>query len=754
MKNLERYDRPSFRVWLAAAILGILALYAGYELLGIGVLHWNAVQRETFAMWVEIGSLFLLLFFALSVLRGRMRLLVLVFVTLVFCYLHVVLLPALASLGYLLLLCLLGRRFRSCFALSLPEPFFADLLLGSVGAILLFSLLSLVGLGAIPLLQKVTVVGGLLLLLLEVPWKRPPFPKRQFLLWQGSTMDKKEALVLALIGSMFLMEAGRMNLSLDFDSLWYGVRSEYILDNGGGIYENLGTMGVVYTYSKGLEILTLPLSNLASHSYLAFFGLWFGLITCFAAYRAVCLLTGEGQRSYRLLAPLFLATMPSVMNLSISVKTDSITLMTQAIMLCYLLRYQKQQKATELLLAFAALLFSFLLKPTALLFSSSVFGMALLLFLLRRSFPRWGKSKRSLWLLVPFVGAVIAVAGRTWWLTGVPFTSIFTTVFTKLGFTLRYPFNVESVPYTAASLSVGEKAKRVLLRALQLVFCPIDQADMAHVVCAWGGLVLLWALFLAWIGLQKKEQKATLPAKTFWLWLLLPLSLANLLSFWQLKQIDGNYYNFYYLVVLLAALSFAANRRVANRSLVCLAAPVLALNLILCMVSSSSWQVGMTPIAWKNAGYYPHEQLEKESMVEAGNEKIWSILEKDKRTRLIVIGEHPAMLAFPCNSQSYYDIAGSWGNKNLLRSLESVEAFLNFAKTDYIYMQAGWMTPTSESYLMVLELTEAGVLQDFVFEEGGVLARVCLAEDERLPLEEARKNGERLQEEYRFYVEE
>ena len=56
----------------------------------------------------------------------------------------------------------------------------------------------------------------------------------------------------------FLIQAGRMNIALDFDTLWYGVRSEYILAGGAGIYENPGLVGMVYVYSKGLEVLTLP----------------------------------------------------------------------------------------------------------------------------------------------------------------------------------------------------------------------------------------------------------------------------------------------------------------------------------------------------------------------------------------------------------------------------------------------------------------------------------------------------------------
>ena len=53
-----------------------------------------------------------------------------------------------------------------------------------------------------------------------------------------------------------------------------------------------------------------------------------------------------------------------------------------------------------------------------------------------------------------------------------------------------------------------------------------------------------------------------------------------------------------------------------------------------------------------------------------GNEKIWDILAENPRTRVVVFGEQPEMLRFPCSTQSYTDIEGSGGNFNLSSSPE------------------------------------------------------------------------------------
>lgn len=44
-----------------------------------------------------------------------------------------------------------------------------------------------------------------------------------------------QAALLAFILTMFFLQAGRLNHELDYDSLHYGLRSAYVLDNGNGI---------------------------------------------------------------------------------------------------------------------------------------------------------------------------------------------------------------------------------------------------------------------------------------------------------------------------------------------------------------------------------------------------------------------------------------------------------------------------------------------------------------------------------------
>ena len=104
------------------------------------------------------------------------------------------------------------------------------------------------------------------------------------------------SICIALMFAMILLQAGRMNICADYDSLHYGLRNEYVLDNGGGIYENLGMVNVVYTYSKGLETLLLPISGLPSYGFFLSFQIWMTVGTLIAAGQIVELLSEEGMR--------------------------------------------------------------------------------------------------------------------------------------------------------------------------------------------------------------------------------------------------------------------------------------------------------------------------------------------------------------------------------------------------------------------------------------------------------------------------
>ena len=277
---------------VSALLIGIGEIYV------IGVDGDRLKETETLHLLGETAALFAVLFLTLSLIRRRAACaLLLGAVSSVFLWLHQAFLPVLASGLYLCALVGTGQIFlglldrKRQLAPGHLVTWMASLILGCGLTILLFCAMSLLGVGGIGNTRAAAVI---LFLAAGFRWVQSLKTKEgsyrlQKLFHESGRIPPVIAGLLAFILAMLLLQAGRMNLCIDYDSLHYSLRSQYILDNGGGIYENLGSVNVVYTYSKGLEILLLPLSGLPSHSFFLAFQLWFAAGILIVCHRIVTL---------------------------------------------------------------------------------------------------------------------------------------------------------------------------------------------------------------------------------------------------------------------------------------------------------------------------------------------------------------------------------------------------------------------------------------------------------------------------------
>lgn len=726
-------------VFAAALMIPAKSLFAD------GVYSWHIRQPEFLNMALEMTGLALGLGAVWFFVGGfRLKLLLTAVVCMVFSWCHVVFLPMVVSGAYVLYLYLAGhaiRRWGFRIRVSGRDGWIWDFLLGCCAVITLFCLMSAVGIGSIPVLRAAAAVTGAGAFICHIP---AGLRLAKSMAGGGDShlarsrkdnpivLTKIQSLLLVFIIGMVLIQVGRMNISLDFDSLWYGLRSQYILDNGRGIYENMGSVGLVYTYSKGLEVLLLPLSDLASYSYLLFFNVWMSVLSLVEGYRIGRFYM---NRTCALLAAACLSSIPAIMNMGITAKTDSMTLMVQLAMVLSFLHYQKTRQWKDLIAGFGALLLSWTLKPTALVFSSAVFGMSVLYLLVTRQFPK--KAARRLWLGTLFPAAALTgIWARTVMIVGVPVTSVFSSIFLKLGFSMNYPFC--SQPLNGS----GETGGNIWLRLADTIYrmC-LDPSgdDMSHVVIAWGTSLVLFLAFAAVLAAALKAGGAGVRGKSGGMedqnlcryahTVMLPFLLVCLISLLMLGQIDGNY--FMLLDVGLVLYGCVCISRIGNvvlkRSILIMMIPMLLFNVPVTMVSNWAWSLGFTPAALVNKGYMDHKSLRRQEMNEGGNAAIWDILAADQRNRVIAVGSHPQVFDFPCNVQSYDDITSTWGNVRLVKTMDDFIGYLTYAKTDYIYMQGGYMEEDSRCYQLMGYLIEAGILTDIVYEDGNVLARVDLS---------------------------
>lgn len=710
-------------VWIILGMaLAISIIIPVKGLLLDGVYGWHIRQKEFLWMMTEIMAVAMVLGIIWLVISHDIneawRWMLTGIVILVFAWIHVTAFPMILSGLYVGYLFLTGWTIRTRRLGDNSQRIrLSDFLVGSGFVITMFCLLSALGIGSIPVLKCVVLSTGMVQFVLAiVVWRKQ---------WhhEGSPhWTKFQSTLLVFMMVMVLIQIGRVGISLDFDSLWYGVRSEYMLSNGGGIYENPGTVGLVYTYSKGLEVLLLPLSDLPSHSYLTFFNIWMAVLTLVGVYRiGRCYM----DRTYSLLAAACVSSIPAVMNMSITAKADSMTLFIQVLMVLYLLYYVKKGQTRDLLMGTGAFLLSLTLKPTAVVFSTAVFGMNLLYLLATKRFSIKGSWKQ--WM-IPLLSltALVGIWARTVMIAGIPVTSVFSSIFSKLGFQLNYPF--ADVPL------YGDGSSSALIPYLldtiyRMLLYPIGES-MNHVVFAWGtSLMFFLPVVCILAATLKKRPMETEPSLIAYAYtVLIPFILVCLVSLLMLGQIDGNYFMLLnvFLVLFGCAVISRLNAKTLRISILAMLIPILLLNITVMAVSNWAWSLGFTPIEVMNKGYVDHEALQKKAMEESGNTVIWERLAADPKTRVIAAGNHPQVFDFPCNVQSYDDITSSWGNVVLVKTMDNFIQYLDYAKTDYIYMQAGTIERDSRCHELMGYLIEAGVLKDMVYEEGNMLAKVDL----------------------------
>ena len=725
------------REWILLIILSITVMAS--VLIGVGQVYITGPEGvrlkavQTLWLFFETAALFCVSFFIIRTAQTKwLRFLLLSFMTMGFLWIHQVFLPVLVSGAYLAAVIRCGSALRRLLDRHrrLPEyhgvTCMADLTLGCGLLITVFCLMSLAGIGSIENTRLAVLV---LLALSFFPAVSGSEARARARAGYGGFWRERKpmtvgvSLCLAFFFAMVFLQAGRMNICADYDSLHYGLRSEYILNDGGGIYEDLGSVNVVYTYSKGLEILLLPISGLPSYSFFLSAQLWMTVGLLLTAGKTAGLFV---NRRHGLLCLALLASVPGIMNMSVTAKTDSATALFQLIMIYFLLLYIRRQKTYWLVLAGNAFFMTMVLKPTALVFSTIVGGTAFLcMVFMKRLRIQWKEPFFLGW--IPMLSMWALVWLRTWLLTGLPVTSVFYSIWNKLGFVVRYPFRFDDLPSNGGSLFSISGVKHFFKRLYGVLLAPVGE-DMAHVWIAWGTPILLIFLVLFLVVLLARTRRfRKTEEKPFYclVWMFLACGAASLAALYLLWQVDGNYFILLYaLFGILAAVAIGKlESRFLARSVVKLLIPAVLFNVTVTGVSNWKGALGLSPVKLVHKGYFDHWQQEKENMALKGNGKIWEILEADSETRVLVFGQQPEMLMFPCNTQSYTDVEGSGGNFYISASPEAMVSFMDHAGTDYVYLGSGFLRPGTEGWRNVTAMIQRGYVTDVFYENGNGLGR-------------------------------
>ena len=582
--------------------------------------------------------------------------------------------------------------------------------------------------------------------------------------------DFQEGALYPLVFALpfFILQMNRSNVALDYDSLRYGLRSAYVLFPE-GFFSAHGQINSVYSYPKGLELLTYPLNYLPGYGFLLSFSLW--------TYLALALVFGlllfhfQKNRKTLYIGILSFFLLSSVGNMSLTMKTDLFTLLLQLSALYFFLKGKRLQSCF-------LLFFSYSFKPTAVVFST-LLGIVFLLTMLLEFFGKRStkanskenininantginnntnhntiQAKGEKWTSeLPFVLFSLVYTGlitlRTFLITGLPFSTTFTGIFKAIGFHVNWPFNLDAHVDYSGELSFSESAFSFFRRLFSFLFYPVGE-DMEHVAIAWSGvlfpLILLFALWqcfslgrkclpgrnhlsggnslLGRNSLSGREAFLRRGSEEASLWEYLPLSLSflvimsfSLLSFVMLWQIDGNYYILWESLALL--LCFSGGNLQEKRGIILLLKAFFFFPFYLAAflgTITTSWAgaVGFTPIDLANKGYYDHALVELENQGEKGSLPAFSEMAKNPRHHVLAFAETPECYRIPCNVQSITDVEGSGGSPGLYDSPLYFAWFLKWSGTDYVYLEQSFLHDEREERAreMLLQMAEEGIFQ-------------------------------------------
>ena len=648
---------------------------------------------------------------------------------------------------------------------------------------------------------------------------------KQFLAFLEKDFQEGTLYPLVFALPFFILQMNRSNVALDYDSLRYGLRSAYVLFPE-GFFSAHGQINSVYSYPKGLELLTYPLNYLSGYGFLLSFSLWTYLVL--ASVFGLLLFHFQKNRKKLYLGILCFFLLSSVGNMSLTMKTDLFTLLLQLSALYFFLKGKRLQSCF-------LLFFSYSFKPTAVVFST-LLGIVFLLAMLLEFFGKRSiktnsqvntdrntntnasinaktginsnintnynriQAKGEKWTSVlPFVLFSLVYTGliilRTFLITGLPFSTTFTGIFKAIGFHVNWPFNLDAHVDYSGELSLSESTFSFFRRFFSFLFYPVGE-DMEHVAIAWSGvlfpLILVFGIWQCFSlgrkclpgrnslpggnhlpGKNSLLGRNSLPGREAFLrresgeaslWDYLPLTLSflvimafSLLSFVMLWQIDGNYYILWESLALLLCFSMGSapeissqeestlekinqekidqeditlkkdfqkeNARGSKLSAFLLKSfafsPFYLAAFLTTITTSWAGAVGFTPIDLANKGYYDHALVELENQGEKGSLPAFSEMAKNPRHHVLAFAETPECYRIPCNVQSITDVEGSGGSPGLYDSPLYFAWFLKWSDTDYVYLEQSFLQDEREERAreMLLQMAEEGIFQNPILVE-------------------------------------
>lgn len=498
-------------------------------------------------------------------------------------------------------------------------------------------------------------------------------------LWRFSRTQKNRfTAVLMVVGAVFLaMLFAKSAIAYDYDSQWYSLRSAQVLVGEHSIFDNLNMSAFVYFYPKLEEFLYLPLSGTGEFSFLYCVNIFFLPLLGVSLYRMSFFWAKRLSVPARLLLVLSLLTIPSVVNIATTAKSDIMGTYFCIAAVETFLDYYYENRRTGLFFAVLALGLCTGTKATFLLWGGLIF-LTMFASLLQRGIFRkqqlavfsWRQNRASWLICLSGVFLVLGIHFRTLLLTGYPTYPLLVNLYQKLGLE---PKNGALTEWSMTSISdLGKQGAQIV----NAIFAP---QNIGNLVIQWFSTIWLFLLVLTGIFWFLHIRRFRM--KRMFMPVLTVLYVA--VSFLQIARtsaLDGNYMNVPFLILSvycaahLAQGSGKTKKKALNASL----ALFVCLQIVVCYFTHPSWSSGIvqmslkTATQWNKTQTYVTQQCELNQITE-----IKEYAENNLKGKRVLVSSYDIWYCFPWRSEKIYEVQSTYfSNRNWDGSYENGKAYM------------------------------------------------------------------------------
>ena len=665
--------------------------------------YWDAVLEMALIFWINF------IIFTRDFSKKAYKYILLSAVFLVFSFLHAFFYAAIICAAYAIMIYLTGYLIsKALFDKKKSNEFHYYFVTGMASIIIIIAVLSLFKIGT-P--EKLRVIFPLIFALEVIVLHRDI---RYTLMKSYKRMQENQdtdqnliiSVEIAIVLTMLTFAVSRANLGLDYDSLWYGLRSDFVLAPKTGIFDKVVLMACVYTYSKGIEVLALPFAGLSSYSFIIGVNIVFCVVTLLAIYDL-------GRKTlpkvYSIAMVVLVVLTPSIMNMA--------TIYLQVVVLLYAISGIREKDPQYLAMAFSALALSFGFKPSSIVFSTLIV-IVIVLFMF---FQKLRISIKSIRFLIVSIFAVALLWFRTWMITGYPITSLLVSFFEKIGYYPKYPYTLPS----ANTMSVKELFTTGAIwerfaRLFRIFFMP-DAGDIYTLEISWWGVLftVLWIVSMVMIFLRPIKTMKRMKENTIYAFQVISLvicSVASVGCMLILSTPDGNYFMLMHVLTYWFVVTELADKETTLQNTIqFLMIPLVSCNFLLSIAISWSWQVGVTPIDLRNVGYYNHKELYvRPTLAENSMTEINEYLTEQYKN-----GTVRRLIGFTRKEHAMYLLSAivegcvqqeAWGAETLSSESE-LSKFMECAKVDGLLLEKEYISSQKGYLNIITQLAQDGIVK-------------------------------------------